>query len=162
MSWIQPPSYGEKIDGRMLFHQRRSELHTQIAEYAVKAMADPAYCREWCSALMQLHRMMFGSFNKAPSKIIRQAEFIKDDTTMPFNQYLDKMLTHLMREIMAATKFTNRGDGNVIAVIDRVAINDVPFKLDKIQKQINEIEYAKNLDLPQREDPVTKATRGGR
>jgi len=162
MYYGQMQEYGEKVDGRILFHQRRSELHIQIAELSIRAMADPAHCRQWCSALMQLHRMMYGSFNKAPKQILKQSKFIKDDVTIDFNSYLEKVLSKLMKEIMAATQFTERGDGEVKAIVDRKKISDVPYKLDKIQKQMNEIEYAKNLDLPGREDPVIKATRAGR
>ena len=158
----QLPNYGEKIDGRILFHQRRSELHEKIAVLSIKAMADPAYCREWCSALMQLQRMMYGSLHKVPNMFLRKSQYVKDNITMPFNDYLERMLVKIMKQIMDATSFVSRGDGTVKIISDRDKLKDIPYKLDKIQKQINEIEYVKNLDLPRRDDPVVKATRAGR
>ena len=153
MAYYNDGTVGEKFDGRTLFHMRRSELHQEIAKWSIKAMADPKHCKEWCSALMQLHRMLWGSFEKVSPKESKNGDKI------PFNEYLEENLWYIQNKIMEATNYSERSDGEVNVLVDRKKISKVPKLLDALQKEMGMIEYKKNLDLPRSEDPVIKATR---
>jgi len=151
MAWgYQAPDLGEKFDGRFLFHQRRSNIHEEIAQWSIKAMEDPKYLGRWCGALQQLHRMLWGSLGKAIIKI--------KGKKINFNNYLQIKLRLMNKKILTEYQYNERSDGTIYIKVNRDKLKPLYLILDKIQKQLAEMEYKKNLDLPKTRDPVEECT----
>ena len=142
-------NYGEKFDGRLLFHKRRSEIHEEMAKWSIASMKDPKYLGEWCASLMQLHRMLWGSLGKVEVKVRNGNKEFK----VGFNKYLEKKLYDIHKQILSSFTYNERGDGDVKISVNRDELKNVYFDLDKIQKMMGETEYKKNLDLPPIKDP---------
>ena len=153
--WAQPQGFGEKFDGRLLFHQRRHFIHLDLITWSQKAMKDPKHLADWCAALMALHRLVWGSFNNVMIKVGESKKKMK------FNDYMGVKLKRVNKELLNSMSYYERGDGQIHTKVDRNKIKHLYLILDEIQKELADIEYQKNLDLPRRGDPVVNATTAG-
>ena len=147
----------EKFDGRLLFHRRRDMVHQELSKWSISAMKDLRYLGEWCAALMQLHRMLYGSLKKVKHKIKINGQ----NKVVMFNTYMELKLYKIHKKILSSFKYYERSDGEINIKVDRDKLKDLYFKLDEIQKIFSSIEYDKNLDLPKNRDPVESATTAG-
>lgn len=153
MAYYQNQQVGEKFDGRLLFHERRNQVHLDIIKWSTMAVKDPKYLGEWCASLMALHRMLWGSLEKikVPFK----------DKEVLFNSYMESKLRVINKRIMDSFSYIERASGEVFIKTDRNKLKGLYLQLDKAHKELASIEYKKNLDLPKRRDPVEDCTTGG-
>ena len=134
---------GETIDGRALFHRRRDESHQYISEVSRKSLSDPKYLIDWVAGLMQLHRQLWGTFM-----------VVKHSDGQTFNKYMHEELHKVRKKLMEMTRFHEKGDGQIHHKIDRDKMKELYLRVDQLQKQFAEIEYKKNLDLPNGKAPI--------
>jgi len=118
-------------------------------------MKDPKHLADWCAALMALHRLVWGSFNNVMIKVGESKKKMK------FNDYMGVKLKRVNKELLNSMSYYERGDGQIHTKVDRNKIKHLYLILDEIQKELADIEYQKNLDLPRRGDPVVNATTAG-
>lgn len=144
---------GEKFDGRIFFHERRHNVHLDIIKWSQKAVKDPQYLAEWCASLMALHRMLWGSLEKVNFKFRNKR--------IPFNRYMEKKLFLINQKILDSFTYYERANGEVYIKTDRAKLKGLYNALDKAHKQLAEIEYKKNLDLPKSGGMVEDCTTGG-
>ena len=144
---------GEKFDGRLLFHDRRNQVHLDIIKWSQMAVKDHKYLGEWIASLMALHRMMWGSFSNVKIKYHNEK--------IPFNTYMQTKLRILHKKIMDTFQYVERANGEIYIKADREKLKGLYLKIDEAQKEIAIMEYQKNFDLPKTTNAVDGCTTGG-
>lgn len=158
MSYIrfQSQDTSERFDGRLLFHDRRHNIHNDLIKWAQLSVKDPRYVGEWCASLMALHRLMWGAFERVLVTLERHPKNVR----VRFNHYMETKLLIINRRILKSMTYIERGNGDIYIRADRNKLKHLCTALDKAQKEIASVEYSKNFDLPAKRSYMEEATDG--
>jgi hypothetical protein len=149
-------SVGEEYDGRLLFHSRRNNIHVSLIILSKKAFVDNSYMEEFCTELINLHILLYGSvegLKRTESITLKNGQKYFPS----FNEYMTLKLRKILLIILENTQVNERADGKISKLVNREAIKHLWFDLDIARREFALIEYQKNLDLPRKIGMFEKA-----